>query len=106
MLREFEVRHPIDLPTDAPRIAIAGLVTLRVETAAMPGDMVDFDGPSRFWITGIRVDDGSVAKVNRKLLDEGCNRSFPQGVHDPQFESRPGRTLPIGTLRHDPVDSR
>ncbi len=48
----------------------------------------------------------AVAKPDRELLDERCNRSFPQCVDDPQLEARPGWTLPVGTLRHHPVDPR
>ncbi len=46
VIGEFEVGDPIDLPADPAGIPIAALVTLRVEPATVPGDVIDLDRPS------------------------------------------------------------
>jgi hypothetical protein len=47
VLAAFLVGDPVDLPSDPAGAPIAGLVRLRLESSAVPGDVVDLDPPLR-----------------------------------------------------------
>ena len=67
VVAEFLVGHPVDLPSDAPRIAVTTLVALTIQPTSVPGDMVDLDGPTNQWVCTIWMDRDSVWKVERVL---------------------------------------
>lgn len=62
-IAEFLVGDSVDLPTDAPGLAIARLVAFGVESASMPGHVIDLDGPSHVGNGDIGMDQRSVRQA-------------------------------------------
>ena len=87
IVAEFLVGHPVDLPSDAPRIAVPTLVALTIQPTSVPGDMVDLDGPTNQWVCTIWMDRDSVWKVERMLSDQWADASQFQGVEHANLET-------------------
>ncbi len=62
VLGQFLIGDPFDLPTDEAGASIAGLVVLRIESAAVPGDVVDLECPPDGRVGAVGVDDGPVGE--------------------------------------------
>ena len=70
VLATFLVGDPVDLPSDPAGAPIAGLVRLRLESSAVPRDVVDLDAPLRHGVGAIEVDQDPVWEAERILADE------------------------------------
>ena len=66
----FLIGDPVDLPSDPAGTAITGLVGLRLESPAVPCDMVDLDAPLRNRVSAIEVDHDPVDEPQGILADE------------------------------------
>jgi hypothetical protein len=87
VVAEFLVGHPVDLPSDAPRIAVTTFVALTVQPPSVPGHMVDLNGPANQWVCSIWMDRDSVWKVERMLAYQGADASLFQGVEHTNLET-------------------
>ena len=67
---EFLVGDAVNLPADPTSVAIPALVALRVESAAVPGDVVDFDRPFDLGIGPVGMDHRTRAEAERKLANK------------------------------------
>ncbi len=84
---ELDIGDAIDLPADATKPPVPSFVTLSIETAAVPCDVVDLERPTNLWQRRVGMNDDAVRQADRELTNQPDNTAPLQALQGAKLES-------------------